>query len=331
MKKKDVMLICSVNQYGNLVTFDSDPLKGRIPIVFIGGNPESDFKGYPLNKYPKLGIDNYNFSETAVKLYVFSWVGDEGHGSREIASGFAESILKAPELMQAETIYIIGLSAGGIIARCALNINQLLAEKVKYIFTLSTPHLGAPLSDPPCVRYSVESMRGLRKLFYYFAYKHLYLTIRANKKWCYDIIPAHSPKYPANLWEETERDLNSSQYYEVTNPSDSDSRLLTWLNSQDKYLDKVIAFAGKSTRLKSITTLGLFMQIWMKLHLWMKTNSMYDFKESDGFVPFQSSIGAGLSMKKVIKYPDNMNHFGYMDDKELIKFIVDHITQEIKK
>lgn len=303
------------NPFGKLISFDQEPLNNRAPIIFIPGNPEDDYKGYPLNKFPKFGIDNYKFPEDEYKLYVYVWLGHGNHGIYDIATGLNHCIHATKELNTASSVYIIGLSGGGIIARSALNIDALIGDKVKNIFSFSTPHLGAPLSDPACVK-----MTASKSFLGRIVYKFIYIPIYANKKWGYDIIPVKSPNYPPGLWIDTWKDMKYSSYYEVTNPEYSDRRFLSCLNAKDKYLNKVIAFAGKNVRIKHKNPVGFLMHGLTCM-----------FPESDGFVPFQSSIGEGLPLGKIIEYTNNMDHFGYLDDQKLINFVTENIQREIKK
>lgn len=175
-------LILAQNEYGQLTTFDLDPfgkknpeLKDRNIMIFIGGNPKTDYSKGGLKKYKKFGVDNYPFNPCNDMVIIWEFFGEQDHGLKDIAAGLVTAVKSIPELSE-KNVFVWGVSKGAVVARLASNMDEHFYQRVNYNILLGGTNHGSPMAHPAVLWNALSNKFGGSLL--YFVYSSIFTGSR---------------------------------------------------------------------------------------------------------------------------------------------------------
>jgi pimeloyl-ACP methyl ester carboxylesterase len=148
----DLSLVLDLRRHGREVVTDSDGVAAAYPhassrlAVFVHGLCETE-AGWHIGARPGYGArleEELGYTPIEVRYNTGLHVSDNG---RRLAQVLEQLVLAWP--VEVEQIALVGHSMGGLVSRSACHYGQASGhdwtERVRHVFCLGTPHLGAPL------------------------------------------------------------------------------------------------------------------------------------------------------------------------------------------
>ena len=228
-----------------LMALDSTPLANRIPLILVHGDKnESEYQYYWYN-YITIMNEDSAFTDK-YKVYLLRWDSTQSNLYNGIAMGvYIDSL---PELNDQE-IVILAHSRGGLVSRYYMNSYTVDSgqysgkrggDRVEYLVTLATPHRGSPGADPIWVYFSFDYSYSLPvSLALSDVYFNTIWDNTTNQFLLWDDVDSKLDKNMV-CWDSC---LNGKDFcsFLMSNATD-----ILILNQNEKYLKKIIAFAGNN-------------------------------------------------------------------------------------
>ena len=227
-----------------LKAVDDSTVTDRTPLILIHGNNSEAEPYYRWGDYLEKSEQDPEFSDN-FKIYLFQWDSNRSNKFNAAALG---TCIDGMTVLNDKKLMILAHSRGGLVSRYFLNdcvtekgiySGQPAGERVDYLITLGTPHRGSPGADPYwCI----------------FSFDYSYLSFLAEQLSLFYLNYIYEPSYNNLLWDDFENELTEDQVCWYPSILDSETEFcstlqsaqsdLDELNSEDSYLDKIIAFGG---------------------------------------------------------------------------------------
>ncbi|OPL13525.1 MAG: hypothetical protein AVO38_13300 [delta proteobacterium ML8_D] len=227
-----------------LKTADDSAVTDRTPLILVHGNNSESKSYYRWGDYLKKSEQDTEFLDN-FKIYLFQWDSNQSNKFNAAALG---TCIDGMKVLNDKKLMILAHSRGGLVSRYFMNDHitekgiysgQPAGERTDYLITLGTPHRGTPGADPYwCI----------------FSFDYNYSSFLAEQLSLFYLNYIYEPSYNNLLWDDFENELtevpvcwypsilnSDTEFCSTLQSAQSD---LDELNSEDSYLDKIVAFGG---------------------------------------------------------------------------------------
>jgi hypothetical protein len=297
-------------------------------------------------------VNEYFNSEKYTGLFkIYRYVYNSTDYIEKNGRSFAEFVNNYPELKDRKII-LIGHSMGGLVSRCAMNINPEFNDKVIKLITLGTPHLGSPGANPCWFYYCVEGK--WTEMFSHFVFE---MGFDSLSKGCFDLAWYNKDDIPERSNYYREEILNTFPCREDFLNSSMDNPFLgrDIMNHDPNINSKIITFGGyignsittgmgddssfKNTEIgEELFPSGLSNHIALfianrQMSKIYKTDDTY-FNKNDGLVPLESALYNGGNVSPINitdSIGEYMDHASLLDNAVVMDFVMSYIWEIIEK